>query len=318
MTLETLHERNSAFTKEVPGLQIAWDSTSLGLLKTCPRKYYYNMIEGWNPKDQALPLIFGIWFHSALEHYDKFKALGASHDEATEKALRFILCETGERKDGVWKPWTTDCSQRNRLSLIRAVVWYLEHFKEDPAKTIILADGKPAVELSFKMEIPLVSPNGDNYLLCGHLDRVVEFADQIWVMDRKTTTSTLTDYYFSRYSPDNQMSLYTLSSRIVLPRSASGVIIDACQLLATGARFQRSFVNRTNGQVDEWMDDIQTWIKIAEGYAKAQHWPMNDTACDKYGGCKFREVCNKDPKVRKHILSSGFEKRIWNPLEARE
>ena len=33
-------QKNSSFSTEIPNLQLAWDSTSLGLLKECPRKYY--------------------------------------------------------------------------------------------------------------------------------------------------------------------------------------------------------------------------------------------------------------------------------------
>ena len=36
----------------LPGtkIQYAWDSTSLGWLKTCPSLYFYHMIEGWRMK----------------------------------------------------------------------------------------------------------------------------------------------------------------------------------------------------------------------------------------------------------------------------
>lgn len=36
-----------------------------------------------------------------------------------------------------------------------------------------------------------------------------------------------------------------------------------------------------------------------------------------YGGCPFRTVCGKDPKVRRQWLESMFAKRIWDPLTVR-
>jgi hypothetical protein len=37
-----------------------------------------------------------------------------------------------------------------------------------------------------------------------------------------------------------------------------------------------------------------------------------------YGGCPYREICNKDESVRDRFLESNFKERDWNPLEVRE
>jgi hypothetical protein len=44
---------------------------------------------------------------------------------------------------------------------------------------------------------------------------------------------------------------------------------------------------------------------------------MNDTACDHYGGCVFREICSKDPRVQQMYLESNFKKEPWDPLKVR-
>src|SRR5690606_32074132 len=154
-------ENNSAFSKEIPFLQIGWDSTSLGLLKECPRKYYYNMVLGRQSRGDNVHLTFGGHYHKALEIYDHMKSAGADHEEATDYALRYCLEATTERigatdenpKGTGWRPWVSDDSNKNRFTLTRSVLWYLEHFRDDPLKTIQLANGKPAVELSFRFEI---------------------------------------------------------------------------------------------------------------------------------------------------------------------
>lgn len=48
-------------------VQYAWDSTSLGWLKECPRKYQYHMLEGWSGRGESIHLEFGILYHGALE-----------------------------------------------------------------------------------------------------------------------------------------------------------------------------------------------------------------------------------------------------------
>ena len=62
-------------------------------------------------------------------------------------------------------------------------------------------------------------------------------------------------------------------------------------------------------------------LNIAEACADANYWPMNDTACDKFGGCKFRGTCSKSPAVRDQFLAADFlqlpESDRWNPLRSR-
>lgn len=318
----------------LPGTQIqfAWDSTSLGYLKTCPRLYYYQMIEGWSSKEESIHLRFGIEYHQALQDYDDWKAQGEDHNTATQNAILALLKRT--------YGWEVDTSERpgdlkNRKSLVMAVVWYLEKYRVDAAQTFILDNGKPATELSFKFELdwgPKLSSYGKDktrlpYTLCGHLDRVVTYSDELMVMDRKTTTMSLTNFYASQFEPNNQMSLYSFAAKVVLDTHVKGVIIDAVQLYGAnskteaGANFQRFITYRTPGQVEEWIGDLRYHLTMAEGYAQASYWPMNDTACDKFGGCKFRRICSKDPGVRKQFLKTYFTQLSiedrWNPLKPR-
>lgn len=315
------------FSGVVPGLQIAWDSTSLGYLKECPRKYYYFMMESWRSKNEAIPLVFGIMYHSALETYDHAAAKGDTHEVAMEKAIRRALSDAGKYEESidaegnsqkVWKPWVSGDKMRTRQTLVRAIVWYLEQFgNKDNAKTIVLANGKAAVELSFRMETDIITPDGKPYLLCGHIDRMVMFNGDLFVLDRKTTVRQLNQDYFKSYNPDNQMSLYTLAANVVFDQPAKGVIIDAVQNQVGFSRFQRGFTLRSASQLDEWQDDFEMWMKRAEEFAEAQYWPMNDKACHNYNGCTFRDICSKDRSVRDVFLKADFERKEWNPLVPR-
>lgn len=346
------HHTKGTLSPFLPGtnIQYAWDSTSLGLLKTCPRLYQYTMIDGWQAKDENVHLRFGQEYHSALEDYDRLKAKGESHDDAMREAVRNLLLRTWEKTADPLDeggPWTTDPltkagKYKNRKSLLALVIDYLDKFADDPAETFILEDGKPGVELSFRFELDWgprqayslgqsLTATGvtqdevlsQPYLLSGHLDRVVTFQDSLFVMDHKTATSTLSDYYFVQFEPSNQMTLYSLAGKVVLNAPIKGVIIDAAQIKLEDNHSVgvRRFTFRTEGQLEEWVHDLKFWFAQAESYAEANYWPMNDTACSMYGGCKFREICSKDPGVRENFLKSKFNKlppeERWNPLLAR-
>jgi len=307
----------------LPGtfLQYAWDSTSLGYLKTCPRLYYYNMIEGWAPKDESVHLRFGQEYHAAIEDYDKLRAEGKDFDEAVRQSVRNLLVRITD-----WEPDTTTKAghYKNKDTLLQLVVDYFDEYRNDPATTYILENGKPAVELSFKFELDF-GPKAEGtpyYLLCGHLDRVVEFGGALFVLDHKTTTTTPSSYYFDGFNPNNQMTLYTLASQIVYKAPVKGVIVEAAQIkLSEPSRFERGTSFRTQDQLDEWVLNLEYWLTQAEVYAEAGYWPMNDTACDKFGGCRFRGICSKSPQVRDTWLRGDFVQQElserWNPLKPR-
>jgi hypothetical protein len=310
-------------------IQYAWDSTSIGYIKTCPRLYQYIMLDGWTPKEDSVHLRFGQEYHKALEEYDGFCISGQSHDAALRDT---ILCLLNRIHD--WNPDTTTRAgnYKNPRTLLQLVIDYLDKYKDDPAQTIIREDGSAATEVSFRFELDWgpTAPqayDGRNdtaqpYILCGHLDRVVTFNDQIMVMDHKTTTTAAGSYYMNQWSPNNQMSLYTLAGQVVLGGVIKGVIISAAQILLDKPNaFERGFTFRTPAQTEEWIQDLRIHLHMAEQYATINYWPQNDTACDKFGGCKFRGVCSKDPSVREAFLKADFiklpEEERWNPLKPR-
>jgi PD-(D/E)XK nuclease superfamily len=312
-------EGDSPFLPDT-AIQYAWDSTSLGWFKKCPRLYFYQMIEGWRKKETAIDLRFGILYHQALELYDRQKTENVPHKDSLISITAFLLQATWDC-DG---PWDTGRTDKNRYTLIRSVIWYLDQFgPNDPAETIQLANGKPAVELSFKMELDWgpAEYSGTQelhcqpYLLCGHLDRIVNFLDGTYVMDHKTTKTQPSQYYFDRYDPDNQMTIYTIAAKVIFQTPVRGVIIDAAQIAVGFSRFVRGFTYRTDNQLEEWLIALRSYLVSAERFAVEGYWPMNDTACFT---CHFRNICSKDPAVRQNFLESEFtQEDPWNPLKVR-
>jgi hypothetical protein len=305
---------NSSFSEKNPFLQIAWDSTSLGTLMECPAKYMYSIILGKAPASESVHLIFGSHYHKAFEIFHHAVAAGSDYEEAVRASVRYCLEATWDRRLG--RPWVSDLPEKNRLTLVRSVVWYLEHFRDDPIKTIILSNGKPAVELSFRTEIG-VTPSQETMYLCGHMDRLGLFHDDPWINDYKTTKSQVNADFFTRYDPDNQFSVYTFASDIVYHTPVKGLIVDVAQIGVTFSRFTRGMVHRSKEQHDEWYNDFKWWTGQAYIYAEYQHWPMNTKSCGLYGGCPFRPICGKSPSVREQWLKNAYKDRVWDPLKIR-
>lgn len=306
---------NQSFDKE--GRQFAWDATSLELAMECPRKYFYVMRKGWRKRAPNVHLFFGGLIASAFEHYHKRRILeGKSHDQALEGVVMEALEATWI--DGA--PWHSDHNAKTRENLIRTIVWYLEEFKDDPLRTVVLKNGEPAVEQSFRL------PVSDDVIFCGHLDRLVEQDGDQYATDNKTTGYTITDQFFRQFDLSCQMSMYTFAGKAILSSPIKGVIIDAAQIAVGFSRFVRGYTFRTKSQLDDWFRDTMHWIKIIWRYAELDsehgedenHWPKNTTSCDRYSGCQFRAICAQSPENRLQFLKADFEQQpTWDPMTPR-
>jgi len=307
--------------------QIAWDSTSLGAFLTCPEYYHLRIIEGWQTPTESVHLRFGQHYATALEHYYKHRAEGDDDLTATVKVVREALIATWEYGyrtpedatakrnplPGTGYPWVSGHTTKTRENLIRTIIWYLDQFGDnDPCEVVTLADGSPAVELSFRFEIDA------GLLWCGHLDRLVRYGDDSYVMDQKTTGSTIGPYWFDQWKTEGQFLGYALAGQVVFDTPVRGVIVDGAQIAVGFSRFERGFINFTEAQLNEWADEAVEWMRTAQQAYRDQQWLRNRKSCNNYGGCPFRSVCATDPRHRRQFLKADFVRRpVWNPLETR-
>lgn len=321
------------------GVQFAWDSTSLTLASECLRKYQYTLQLNLTSPQTSVHLIFGGAYAKALENFYKYRALGMAKEDALREIVRGALIQTYEYEhlgtlmdtelpEGVvWSyrhgehvkprgPVPMTHNAKTRQGLIRSIVWYVDQFgdeNEDGPRTYHLADGKPAVELSFAV------PFADDLFFTGHLDRVVEYGGGLYWMDQKTTGSALGQYYFDSFKPSNQFMGYTWAGQVVLHSPVKGGIIDAAQIAVGFTRFERAVITFSDSALEEWHDQALYHIRKAQEAAKAHRYPQNFTACGNYGGCPFRALCARSPAVRERFIHGDFVERAepWDPLVPR-
>jgi hypothetical protein len=299
------------------GVQFAWDSTSISLAQTCLRKYQYKMLEGWQSASLSVHLRFGQHYASALEHFYKRTALGEDFEDALRGIVEEVLEATWDRQvddegNETGAPWDSLHNLKTRENLVRTIIWYIDHFEEDPAPVVILSDGAPAVEHSFAL------PVDNGLIFSGHIDRLVTYQSHVFVMDQKTTTSTLSPYYFDQFKPNVQMSMYSFAGKIIYGSPIKGIIIDAAQIAVGFSKFARDMTFRTEEELTEWYDSSMYWIEQARHATREKYFPMNPASCGNYGGCEFRKICSKSPEFRKPFLEGNFEKgERWDPLKVR-
>lgn len=307
---------NSSFSTKLPNLQLAWDSTSLGALKTCPRYYQLSIIEGYTGRTTNVHLAFGQHYHKALERYDHARCEGATFEEAQLEAVNQALSDTWDAARN--RPWDSEHPNKNRMTLVRSVVWYLEEFRNDPIETVKLKSGKPAVELSFRWATDYSSlGTGESFLYCGHLDRLGQFQGGTYVCDRKTSRHLVDQRFIDGFSPSNQFAGYCLSANLTFSVPVKGIIVDGAQIAVTFTRFHRGLIEYSTSQLEEWYKGLGFWFAQAEFFARQAYWPMNEMSCNNYGGCPFKGICSLPPEQRQQWLENSFTKRTWDPLQVR-
>lgn len=281
------------------GVQTRWNAHSLLLYMTCPRKYYYEMIEGWHRESTSVHLIFGTHYAKGLERFLKYRSEGADREEAIERVTYEALCDT-------WG-WHSDHDLKNRFTLVRSLVWYFDHFKKDMP---VWRDPNGEIGVERKFEIAV----DDGITFVGTLDRVVEHVGGPWIMDQKTTSSTLNRRYFDQFKPHTQATMYAFAGSMIFSTPVKGIIIDAAQIAEYHTEYGRDFTFRTQAELQEWYEESLLWIKqVQEATRRAldganeRAFPMNTSSCNDYGGCPFRPICAKSPEVRRTFLRSEFE-----------
>ena len=306
------------------GVQWAWDSTSLKLAETCPRKYQYELVEGWVSPFLSVHLWFGALYASALENYHKLCADGIAPEKALQIIIRDTLVESwdhdlddeGARIPGTGSARLFEHNSKSRETLIRTIIWYFSFFEKDHYETYITEKGEAAVEHSFRL------PVDNGVVFCGHIDRLcTDPQREIFVHDQKTTGQTLSQYYFKQFNPDIQFSMYTFAGKMVYNVPVKGVVIDAAQIAVGFTRYARVPTYRTDDQLNEWYDEMMLLIEQNKRYAAAKFFPRNTASCNNFGGCQFRDVCSRPHQVREQFLKADFKQKPvderWNPIKER-
>lgn len=203
--------------------------------------------------------------------------------------------------------WATVSPDRNknRDTLLRTILHYCDT-TDDRVLPYKFPDDTYAVELPFSLDLPLISPDGTPYVLRGQIDGMVEFAGEVVPRERKTTKNTLGEYFFSRFEPDVQIDTYDLVTWAlysdVLDPKPHGVLLEATQVTPNFTKIDRQIINVSEERRAEWLEELQWWIKQAEGFARAKKWPMNKAACNSGLGCPMRSICAKSPSLRAGFL----------------
>lgn len=336
------------FSVKLPGLRLRHDATSLTAAWTCPQKYLREMVQGLRLAGGSKHLVFGQGLHAGLEALHNARWANKPAEECLNAAIKAALSTVGWRDgqgdDSEWHPWMSADKKKNLHSLVRALVWYADDLARGEGgeiNTWTINQGlaqlpllKPATEVYWEAPLGVTAVTGEEYWLCGNLDRVVEWDGELWVLECKTTGSDISERYWEGWNPSIQVKTYDLGLSLAKPEwQLAGVAMEVHQVGVGFSRWVRMPLRYAAGLRDQWkvqikdkLREIERWTEASQALGTihtgkplnllqppASAFPDNYTSCHGFdGGCWLRPVCRRRWQERDELLA-GMPRWVWEP-----
>lgn len=284
------------------------DNSILSSVGRCPRLGYYNYVLNRAARADNYPINFGVLYHNFRD--------------SLEKAYHTLVIEGGEKledvKETIWnqswilatRGWTDPPIEHKKgyLDLGRALKTCKEAFESWVEEKSLNYYNIVSTELAF--DLPL--PSGRRF--CGKTDQVLEWNGRLWVRDFKTVGRK--DDWKAKFNPDHQFSGYVWAAQELSGRRIEGVIVDIVYNIKTkGPEFHPTICSRTSDDLEQWLEWVEFEYDNWERCKAEDKWPMRTTACGDYGGCFFRQCCNRGnwPSIEQW-LEERTVFSYWDPL----
>jgi hypothetical protein len=79
--------------------------------------------------------------------------------------------------------------------------------------------------------------------------------------------------------------------------------------LKPGERFTRDILTYSKAQLEEWRENTIWWCYQIDAHLQAKEFPMNLTSCDKFSGCIYANLCERDPESREWVIDRDYKKQ---------
>lgn len=290
------------------------DYSILSTFGKCPRKAFYQYVVNRAPLGTNYAIGFGVAYHTfrdTLEVEWQRIEREKGRQEAMDSILLIKDIAVVKATQG-WEdpPTTHKKSWMTYDRLIKTLNAGFEHWYQEKSLGIVTV---LLTEQPFDLELP----SGRRY--GGRIDQIKEIRNKLWIGDFKTT-SYMGKSFARRFDPNHQITGYTWGGSLLSLRRIEGVQIEVVYNTKTiGPEIHTFLSTRSEGHINQWLASVEAeydqWEKcMAETPEKGMlAWPMRTTACDDYGGCYFRDACQKEyPAQIERWLDFNTTESIWD------
>ena len=274
------------------------DSQTLNGIQECAYKYNLSFIRNLTTKEKSEPIESGDLLHTVLKLYYllKIRRPDLNHDKVSEVSLNFGRAYSGTLTQA------TDSSDEVLYHTSDYFSFYegdalVPKYVEQPFSIILYENVEDDFRVIYQGVVDLIADytqNGKSYEVG---------------IDHKSTRRN-SDPSFLALS--NQFRGYYKSLNL------DEFIVNKVgfqKTLKPKDRFLRHWLSFNAGVLDEWVRNTVWWAQHLAFCTDTNTFPQNLTSCDKFFGCKFREVCSNCPGgEREFIINQDFiTKESWDP-----
>ena len=271
--------------------------TSLETFLQCPRKYYYAKSLQLQAIESSLAAQFGAAIHEGVACFWKCKGCKTAAEiiekywpsysgKATNNRQELATLLSVQAFVDAWSTVKEQDIKRSNASGILIMSKYCSTYERDTS--CFLPENIEVFQ-------PVEMPNGT--MLYSRIDRVKTEGGFHTIVDTKTSSSSLTDYYFRQFENSFQMSCYFYIVQQLFGQ-CDCLQIDAIKVPYTEKEgFVRRSFPRGELQMAEFLSTYRRITEqIKEGFslgeeAQLMFFYQNPTSCGDYGGCKYLSLC---------------------------
>ena len=285
------------------------DSTIRADFVSCSTKGYWSFIRQLGPPFPSVDLVAGGAFARGLE---VTRLLFFGEKQELPDALHAGMLAAVEAYGDIEVPERKEKKGVDRV--IHALGAYFEKYPPatDYIQPMYTADGKPMVEFTFSIPLPINHPETEEPLLyAGRFDLVGLYHDQIFGVDEKTT-SQLGPSWAAKWNLRGQFTGYTWAMQ-QYGKPAVGVIVRGVSFLKDRFGFEESIQPRPQWMIDQWYEQLLYDVRrMIESWETSWYDQDFNDSCADYGGCPFMRLCSSaDPE---NWIAGHYAPREWDPL----
>jgi hypothetical protein len=292
------------------------DHTAMISAKTCKRKYFYQIVLGRVPKEDAIYFAWGSAYHKFREILERQYGYGnlkpLKFDEQLANASFVIAANAGVdywRKHGKDQGVDDKFSWMTSPRLLKSFAVAFKHWmlEKQQGKIEILA-----VEQAFNIQLP------DGSYRSGRADQIIKWNGKTWGRDFKTSSKDGV-FYARTLDPNEQFTGYTYAEGKLTGEQIQGQIIEvlynakATKKEEKGPEIVVLTASRTDYQLEMWEKEHMFYKKIIDMCRSEDIWPMEEVGCS---FCPYHAVCKQGSEAgMMYQLESQFNVRPWNNAE---
>lgn len=279
-------------------LHIALDSQKLSTGQSCMRQYQYNFVLNLDPISKEEPMERGDLTHEMLKYYyrlrrhrSRWERNRRTHADIVQICIRIGRHAARRMGIGVDEIEFVIKAFTDYTAFVEHDGWDDEKIKavEKTGSLILYQDDEIVIHYEVKMDLVI------------ELQAGIEIA-----VDHKTAKSRRTYGLLS-----NQFMGYCwfLENNNIIINS-----IGFQKTLKPHERFVRQVLSYPTELISRWRCNTIEWVKQAIPQMQADQYLQNFTSCDKWSGCKYRDLCESESSVFPQKVQALYKIReSWDP-----